>query len=251
MRTQQRPFLTVLSLIAGLAGASFAVAASTAGCGSKTDEGNVTPAPDTGLALADSSVKDTAPVDTGSAMDTEKQYDVPGSLFDVTVPDIQFEGGKSVGGCLACTTDKCKKEVEACDKDVKCRGLVLCGLTECEGNFSDFGCLLGCASKFDVMLSAGDPTISKALAVGNCVQKECVDACPLPAGDGGMMSDTKPADASDAVASDGDASAFMIFPKGSQEFDPDVARQLSDMLTTLGGMPVTRAQIINQYSDPH
>lgn len=248
MRARTNPWLALITIITG---ASIAVAA-TPGCGSKTDEGNVTPNPDTGLSIQDdTSVKDTTPADTGSTVvDSDKQYDVPGSLFDAVIPDVTFDGGKTAAGCFDCTTDKCKAEVEACDADPRCRGLVLCAMTDCAGSFSDYGCLFGCASKFDVM-GTSDPIIPKAMAVGQCVQKECSAACPLPP-DSGMMGGDAKADTKDAVSDSMDGSAFMIFPNGgsAKHVDPKVIEMLAPTFEVLGGMPEARARLIEKFSAP-
>jgi len=249
MRVRSNPSLALFSI---LTGGAFAVMATTAGCGSKTDDGTVTPADTGSISLSDASADTTKPDTAAPMMDTATQYDVPGSLFDVTVPDIAFEGGKTIGGCYSCTTDKCKSQVEACDTDPKCRGLVLCGLTECAGNFSDLTCLIGCATKYDVALDPSDPTVTKALGVGQCVQGKCADACPLPA-DGGMMSSDAKADTASEAASDSamEASAFMIFPHAAQKpADPEVVERLQDLFNMLGGMPETRANLVDTFSKP-
>jgi hypothetical protein len=251
MRARTSPWLAVVTI---LTGGAFAVIGTTAGCGSKADDGNVTPA-DTGIGFVDA--KDTGvsmPDTTTAAMDTEPQYDVPGSLFDASLPDITFEGGKTLGGCYDCTTDKCKMQVEACDTEPRCRGLVLCILTKCGGSTSDFGCLLGCGSDFGVT-GLDDPIASKGFAVGTCVQNNCKDACPIPT-DGGMGgTDAKtdaPADAAPADAAT-DASAFMIFPNASggkaQSIDPAFAEKLRELGNALGAItPEARDGLVTKFS---
>jgi hypothetical protein len=247
MRARTNPWL---ALIAIMTGACAAIAA-TPGCGSKTDEGTVTP-PDTGLAIQDSTAKDTTPVDTGTTVvDSATQYDVPGSLFDVAIPDAVFEGGKTAAGCFDCTTDKCKDEVAACDADPRCRGLVLCSMTDCAGSFTDTSCLFSCALKFGVT-GTDDPILPLAMAVGNCVQKECSAACPLPPDAGG---DTKAETAVDSAATDSaETGAFMIFPNSSEapskKVDPKVIEMLAPVFSTLGAMPEVRAELIEKFSAP-
>lgn len=254
MRARTNPWLAVLTI---LAGGALAVSFSTVGCGGGVEQ---TPATtDTGGADTGITIVDSTKPDTGTPMmDSEKTYDVPGSLFDATVPDVEFEGGKTSGGCYACTLDKCKSEVEVCDKDPRCRGLFLCVLTECAGSFTDFGCAAGCAFKFDVT-GLSDPVIGKAQAVGNCVQNKCSDKCPNPPMAGDAGSDAPKTDApkpADAV-SDGETGAMggMGFKfagsaggaKDLQSVDPRVVEVLMSIAATFEAAPEARDQMIQLF----
>jgi hypothetical protein len=251
MRARTNPWLAVVTI---LTGGAFAVIGTTTGCGSKADDGNITPA-DTGIGFVDA--KDSAvsmPDTTTTPMDTEPQYDVPGSLFDAILPDITFEGGKTLNGCFDCTTDKCKSQVEACDAEPRCRGLVLCMLAKCGGSTSDFGCLLGCAGDYGVT-SPSDPIASKGLAVGQCVQANCKDACPIPTDGGASGTDAKSDTPADSAAADAtDASAFMIFPSASgpekaQSFDPLLLQKLQQIASSLSAMtPEARDGLVTKFN---
>lgn len=252
MRARSNPWL---ALIAIMTGGAIAVLSTTAGCGSKADEGTVTP-PDTGnLGLVDAKDSSAQPDTKPAPMDTEIQYDVPGSLFDANIPDMTFEGGKTLSGCYDCTTDQCKAEVAKCDAEPRCRGLVLCILTKCGGNVSDFGCALGCGSEYGVS-SLSDPVATNGLAVGQCVQNKCKDACPIPT-DGGAPTDARtdaPTDATTDATTDGsETSAFMIFPNGAnkpaQSMDPELALKLTELAQTLGTLPAeARANLLDTFS---
>lgn len=224
---RSNPWLAVVSI---LAGGALAMAASTTGCGGKTDDPGVTGPVDTGISIVDSAVGDTGAVkDTYTPpVDAEKTYDVPGSLFDAVIPDVVFEGGKTASQCVACTGTQCKTEVEACDKDARCRGLFLCVLTKCGASSSDYMCLLGCAGDYDVT-SPSDPVVGKAMDVADCARTKCADECPAPPGDGGATGDAKADTKSDAS---GDASAYMIFPSGAKpamSIDPRVLEVLQSV----------------------
>ncbi len=193
------------ALVTIFVGAGFmlgALGTTTVGCGSKTEEA---PA-ETGVVIVDSTSPDTRPVDTGTApVDSEMQYDVPGSLFDATIPDVVFEGGKTAQGCYDCTTDKCKAQLQECDKDARCRGVLLCVLVDCAGKFTDQACVIGCAFGFGVM-SLSDPIVGKLQTVAACNQSNCADVCPAAPGDAGPAPDTKPAaDAADSAIADSTA----------------------------------------------
>jgi len=245
MRARSNPWL---ALIAIMTGGAIAVLSTTAGCGSKADEGTVTPADTGSPGLVDAKDSSAQPDTKTTPMDTEIQYDVPGSLFDASLPDVTFEGGKTLGGCYNCTTDQCKAEVAACDSEPRCRGLVLCILTKCGGNVSDFGCALGCGSEYGVS-SLSDPVATKGFAVGQCVQSKCKDECPIPS-DGGTASDAKAEVASDVSADGSETSAFMIFPKsGNKPMDPELALKLQELAQTLGAMPSeARANLVDTFS---
>ena len=251
MRARQNPWLAVLTLAAG---GVLAASASTVGCGGKTDEAPAAPA-DTGtISIVDSS-SDTGAVDTGTVVvDSGKGYDVPGSLFDADIPDIAFEGGTTAAGCYDCTLDKCEAEVKECDKDPRCRGLLLCVLTECAGSFTDVGCAFGCATKFDVS-GLGDPVISKASSVGTCVQGKCAGACPsAPTPDGGVA-DAKTDSASETGAAEtgGSGSGFKFSSPstpgaGEQSIDPRVLDVLQQVVAPYQGSPDSRDRMMKHLA---
>ncbi|MBI2389058.1 MAG: hypothetical protein HYV09_05515 [Deltaproteobacteria bacterium] len=226
---RSNPWLAVVSV---LAGGALAVAASTAGCGGKTDDPGVTGPVDTGVTIVDSSATDTGAVkDTYTPpVDAEKTYDVPGSLFDAVIPDVVFEGGKTAGQCVACAGTQCKSEVEACDKDPRCRGLFLCVLTRCGASSTDYMCLLGCAGEYDVS-SPSDPVVGKAMNVADCARTKCASECPAPPGDGGA-GDAKADAKSDATGDAAETGAYMIFPSGAKpamSIDPRVLEVLQSV----------------------
>jgi hypothetical protein len=244
MRASSRSFLAFFTILAGTA---LAGSIASVGCGGSVDEPPAQPdtAPvDTGITIIDSTA------DTGTTMmDAEKTYDVPGSLFDATIPDVAFEGGKTSGGCYACTLSKCKSEVEVCDKDPRCRGLFLCLVTECGGSTMDFGCAFGCGAKFDVS-SLTDPVVGKAQAVGTCVQNKCADDCPA----GAMMGDAGKTDAAkaDAVTTDVASESGMAFmssagPAGgakSYHMDPELGAALLEISRQMAG----REDLVRAFS---
>ena len=239
------------ALLTILGGAVAAVGLTAAGCGSSVDDPG-TSTPDTGTDTGSIVVVDSAKPDTGTApTDSMMEYDVPGSLFDATVPDVVFEGGKTAAGCYGCALSSCKKEAEECDKDPRCRGLFLCVLTDCAASFTDFGCAAGCAFKFGVM-GLSDPVIGKVQALGTCVQNKCTAECPAVPDAGGDAPKTETA--TDAVSdTPAEASAFMIFPdkgdpKAMRSIDPKVLEVLSTLKTTFDGAPVARQELIKQFS---
>jgi hypothetical protein len=185
-----------LSHLALFVGAGF-VLGSTVGCGSEVE--STPPAEDTGIVIVDS----TAVVDTTPAADTATGPEAtPGSLFDAVLPDISLEGGKTVQGCYDCTVDKCETEMQACDKNNACKGVLLCVLIDCAGKFSDQSCLFGCALSNGIS-STMDPAVALLSGVGSCNQSKCTDSCPLAPLDGGAP-DTRPNDsAPDATTADG------------------------------------------------
>lgn len=226
-----------LSVLTMLAGGLFVVAANTAGCGGKTDEPSTEPT-DTGVSIVTDAGPDTsAPVDTGTPMvDSGTTWDVPGSLYDADIPDIIFDGGTSAASCVGCAGRECKKEVDACDSDPQCRGLLLCALTKCGGSTTDLSCLMGCLGEYGVGFS--DPVVGTVYAVGTCVQKKCTSDCPVPADAGAPKPDAKsdaPGDATGDATGDAETGAYMIFPSSSpapRSIDPrliDVQEALSSM----------------------
>lgn len=247
MRAHSNRWLALLTIVGG---AAVAVGLSTAGCGGSVDDPGTTTdtgSPDTGsIVVLDSSKPDTG---TATMPDTEVMYDVPGSLFDATIPDVVFEGGKTAAACYGCALSTCKKEAEECDKDARCRGLFLCVVSDCGASFTDLGCAFGCAGKFGVS-SPSDPVVAKVQSLGTCVQNKCSAECPSPPDAG--AADTKKAD----VASDGmvDGSAFMIFPEGkdgakkAQSIDPKVAEILMQLGSTFDGRPAARDELIKQFN---
>jgi len=232
-----------LAVLTMLAGGVFAVAVTTAGCGGKTDEPGTTAPEDTGVVIVTDAGADTsAPKDTSTPMvDSAETYDVPGSIYDAVFPDVVFEGGKSTGTCVACAGKECKKELDTCDADPRCRGLLLCVLTDCAGSFTDFSCAAGCAFKFGVS-GLGDPVIGKVQDVGTCINAKCTADCPAAPGDAGAPKvDASTADAkADATSTDGgsaETGAYMIFPDGKnlRSIDP---RVLEILQTTVGSLSV-------------
>ncbi|MGZ3420239.1 MAG: hypothetical protein ACXVEE_20360 [Polyangiales bacterium] len=224
-----------------------------AGCGGKSEDAPVVETDtgsDTGIVI----VKDTStPVDTGTAVeDAPEGFDVPGSLFDAEIPDITLEGGYTVKGCYDCTLDKCKTEVAACDKDERCRGLLLCALTTCS-SFSDTACLFGCAVMFGVT-SPSDPIVATLQSVGSCNQKNCSASCPgIPdAGGGGDASKSDATKSDGATATDGstgDAMAMMLFPKGSSKHvDAKVIEVLQSVMTSFDSTPLASQGLIDHLS---
>jgi hypothetical protein len=246
MRAHSNRWLALLTIVGG---AAVALGLTAAGCGGSVDDPATTTdtgTPDTGSIV----IVDSSKPDTGTVMpDTEMTYDVPGSLFDATIPDVVFEGGKTASGCYGCALTSCKKESEECDKDPRCRGLFLCVVSECAASFTDLACAFGCAGKFGVS-SPSDPVVGKVQTLGTCVQNKCSAECPSAPDAAGA--DTKKAD----VASDGmaDGSAFMIFPEGSkagakaQSIDPKVAEILMQLGATFDGRPAARDELINQFN---
>ncbi len=236
-----KPFLAFFTVVAG---AALAASVTSVGCGGSVDE--PTAQPDTAPVDTGITIIDTTPADTGTPMkDSEVTYDVPGSLFDASVPDVVLDGGKTSGACYGCTLDKCKTEVAECDKDARCRGLFLCVLTDCAGSFTDFGCAAGCAFKFGVT-GLSDPIIGKAQAIGTCVQNKCTAECPAPPmmGDGGAPSDAMKTE----VGGMGFKSSLpSAGSKNLQSVDPKVV----DVLMDLGNSfhtPAARDEMAKHFS---
>jgi hypothetical protein len=227
------------------------------GCGGKSEDAPVVET-DTGTDTGIAVVKDTStPVDTGAAMDdSATEFDVPGSLFDAEIPDITLEGGYTVKGCYDCTTDKCHMQVAECDKDERCRGLLLCALTTCT-SLTDTSCIIGCAFSFGVT-SPSDPIVGTLQSVANCNQMNCSAACPgLP--DGGMGSSdaakTDSATAGDSTtstdggsASDG-GSAPAFAPKvPSAKVDPRVVEVLQSVMGSFNSTPLATQGLVDHLS---
>lgn len=228
-----------LGFVTVLAGGVIAAASLAVGCGGKTDEPGETPA-DTGVGIVESGPDTSATKDTGTGVvDSDKTWDVPGSLYDAEIPDVVFDGGTTAAGCVACTTRECKTEVDACDSDPKCRGVVLCVITECGGSATDYGCLLGCAAKYDV--SYTDPVALTAVSVAQCVQKKCTADCPIPAGDGG-------APKSDSSADAPETSAYMIFPETNKSFRSIDPRLVEALQSIAGANAEVRAGLVERFS---
>lgn len=243
-----------LAAVGTLVASAFAV-----GCGSKESSVDTTPA-DTGVVDSgtDTSVAmDTGPKDTGTPpVDSGAMYDVPGSLFDVEVPDVQFEGGTSAKTCYDCMTTKCKDEVGVCDADPQCRGIVLCLLSDCAGSFTDLGCAFGCAAMYGVT-SPSDPVATEALGVAQCVQKNCTSACPVPA-DAGPKTDAKSdgTSAETAIAEAGGmAFKFQYAPEKAASFkvapesiDPQVGVMLQSLRESLLSSPEISQALMDKYA---
>lgn len=244
--TGQRWFL-------GLVVSAGVVGAVAVGCGGKSQDGPELPAedtgaPDTGIVVVkdtgtESGAADTAAKDTG---------DVPGSLFDASIPDVVFEGGKSSGACYDCIKDKCSAELTKCDADARCRGLTLCLLIECGGSTTDTTCLFGCALKYDVT-SPSDPVATLALGVANCSQSKCTDKCPAAPDAGG--GDAKPAEAgsgggtppSPGTPGTPGAPAF----GKSKTVDPKVIEILSSINASYAQTPEASAGLVDALKSSH
>ena len=180
--------------LALISGAVLGAATVAGGCGGKTDDvapGTTDSGPD--IALVETPADTGGPKDTGKVVDdSAKAYDVPGSLFDVTIPDVDFGDGVTSGGCYDCTKKNCSKELAACDADPRCRGMALCVLIDCKGSTTDTACLFSCAGKFDVT-GLSDPIVPLVQAIGTCTQANCKALCPAPptAGDSGTKDSGK------------------------------------------------------------
>jgi hypothetical protein len=231
-----------------------------AGCGGKSEDAPVvedTGTPDTGIAVVKdtSTPVDTAPVDTG--------MEPSGSLFDADIPDIVFEGGKTAKGCYDCTIDKCKTEVEACDKDAKCRSLLLCALTMCS-SFSDTSCLFGCAISAGVT-SPSDPVVATIQDVGTCNQMNCSASCPaIPDGGGMPPSDSGPktdGSSTDGSSTDGSSatdggsapdgsggSAFAPKVPAGKHVDAKVITVLQSVVASFEANPLARDGVVDHLS---
>lgn len=240
--TGQRWFLGLL-VSAGVVGA-IAV-----GCGGKSQDGPELPPEDTGTVDTGVAVieagKDSG-TDTGSA--AKDTGDVPGSLFDASIPDVAFEGGKTSGACYDCIKDKCSAELTKCDADARCRGLTLCLLVECGGSTTDTTCLFGCALKYDVT-SPSDPVATLALGVANCSQSKCTEKCP-------SAPDAGPADVKTDAASGGSGGGTPGTPgtpgsPGTPGFgkgksvDPKVIEMLSAINASYAQTPEASAGLVD------
>lgn len=242
---RSNPWLAVVTM---LAGGVVAVGAATTGCGGKTDEPATTT--DTGVVIVtDTGVDSSAPKDTGTpVVDSAEEYDVPGSIYDAVLPDVDFGDGKTTATCVDCAGKQCKSQMDACDADPRCRGLFLCVLSECAGSFTDFSCAAGCAFKFGVS-GLSDPVIGKAQSVASCLQSKCPDACPAAPGDGGTGTDAKTDSASaDAKTDSGpETSGYMIFPdqeKNLRSIDP---RVLDLLQSVVPDSPEAKAALIARF----
>ena len=246
--------LVIACATAGLVLAGAAVAGGCGGSESGGSETTDTGTPDTGV-VADTSKPDTTPAETTSETpaDTTKEYDAPGSLFDADIPDIVFDGDVTAVGCYDCTTTQCHDQVAECDKDVRCRGTLLCILTTCT-SFSDTTCALGCAGEYDV--TATDPILGTLLGIGTCVRNKCADSCPaLPGGgDATPPPDASPGDGGSGEASSGEAGSAdagsgevspMWHAPGAKVIDPVVIDVLRDLQMTFSGMPEVRAGLVD------
>lgn len=232
-----------LGFVTVLAGGVITAASLAVGCGGKTDEpGETTPA-DTGVGIVESGPDTSAPKDTGSV---EVDSGSSGSIYDAVIPDIAFGDGKTSGGCVACAGKECKKELDACDADPKCRGLFLCVLTECAGSFTDYSCAIGCGIKFGVT-SLSDPVLGLAQDVGVCLNSKCSADCPsAPSGGDGGTADAPKSDAATSDASE--TGAYMIFPaaeKHLRSIDPRVLDVLSSAVPTSAE---ARAALVERFS---
>ena len=233
------------------------------GCGGSVD-GDAQPAADSGAdtALAVDTTPADAPKETApdtSAADTTVAIDAPGSLFDVDIPDIAFEGG-TAAGCYDCTKDKCKAELTACDADAQCRSLVLCLATDCAGDITDTTCLFGCAAAAGVT-SPTDPVAAEAIAVGQCSQKNCADKCPgVPTGTDGGTGDAKKDGSSETgsgEAGSGETGGAETGPaKGPKpssgapimSVDPKVIEGLQQMTSVWSEHPALRQAVIDRLT---
>jgi hypothetical protein len=248
---------SLLAVLTMLAGSTFLVSTTAVGCGGKTDEpGQSTPA-DTGVVIVtDSGTPDTTtpPKDTAPPVeDTAEAFDVPGSIYDAVFPDVVFEGGKSTATCIGCATKECKKELDACDADARCRGLLLCVLTDCAGSFTDFSCAAGCAFKFGVS-GLGDPVIGKVQSVGTCINSKCTADCPSAPSDAGAPKPDAPPPSPDGAivvdAAPAETGAYMIFPESAgkdlRSIDPKVVELLQSLVGDLG--VEARQGLVDKYT---
>ncbi len=259
MRVQSKRVGSVIGALV-LAGSAFVVVASiSAGCGGKTDEPPATPPPtDSGseISVVDSTA-DTGPKDTGSKPDTAVSYDVPGSIFDAPIPDVELDG-VSIPKCVDCLKTKCKSELETCDADPKCRGLTLCVLIDCKGSFTDTTCLFGCAGKFGVT-GFDDPVVPKVMAIGDCSNKNCKAECPAPdAGpppsDGGPKDGATESGSADGSGGSGGFSPSPGSPASPKSFakamsiDPRVIEVLQSLCMSMDGDPDLKKGAIDVLS---
>lgn len=240
-----------LALFTILGGAVVAVGLTASGCGGSVDDPATTTTTDTGAPDTGSLVVvDSAKPDTGTTMsDSEMMYDVPGSLFDATIPDVVFEGGKTAGGCYGCALTSCKTEAEECDKDPRCRGLFLCVVSDCAASFTDLTCALGCAGRFGVT-GLGDPVVGKVRTLGTCVQNKCSMECPS-APETGASDAPKEASADAPSDTKTDGMAFMIFPGGAQKMqslDPKLGELLLSISRTFNNNAAARDELIEKFS---
>ncbi len=248
--------MTGLRWCLGLAASVGVVGCIAVGCGGKSQDGPELPpedtgAVDTGIAVIEAG-KDSGSADSSTAKDTG---DVPGSLFDATLPDIAFEGGKTVGGCYDCTKTLCKDELTKCDADPRCRGLTLCILVECGGSTTDTTCLFGCALKYDVT-SPTDPVASLALGVANCTQAKCTDKCPTaPDAGADAKSDVKTDSATVEGGAGGGGGGTPASPAlpgaglpgagGAKSVDPKVIEMLSGMNASFASTPEATSGVVD------
>ena len=246
------------------AGALGLVSIAAGGCGGSVD-GEGTPAADSGVDTAvavDSTPADTAKeaaADSKTGEDTATAIDAPGSLFDVDIPEIAFDGG-TAAGCYDCTKEKCKAELTTCDADPQCRSLVLCLATDCAGDVTDTTCLFGCAAAAGVS-SPSDPAAGEAIAVGQCTQKNCADKCPgVPTGTDGGTGDAKKDSATETgsgEAGSGETGSAETGPaKGPKSssgapimsVDPQVVESLQQLTSTWSEHPELRQAVIERLT---
>jgi hypothetical protein len=248
----------IMGLACATAGLLLATSAVASGCGGSESGGDNTTdtgTPDTGVVVTDSAKPDTTPAPDTAAetvTDTAKEYDAPGSLFDVDIPDIQFDGDVSAKGCYDCTTTQCHDQVATCDKDPRCRGTLVCILTTCT-SFSDTTCALGCASDYDI--TATDPVLGTLIGIGTCVRDKCSADCPaLPGGgDAGPPPDAGSGDGTSSEASSGEIgpggeTGPMLRPPGTKVIDPVVIDVLHDLQVTLASMPEVRQGLVDHLA---
>ena len=258
--------IRILGALSAMAVGALSLSVLAGGCGGKTND--QAPADDTDTGIVDSGTvaPDTTPADTAkpdttppkpdtSDLDTEPTYDAPGSLFDVDIPDVVFEGGKTAAACYACTEKNCHDELAACDKDVRCRGLSLCVLIDCKGSTTDLGCLAGCASSYDVT-SFSDPVAAKALAIANCTRSKCAGDCPsvpLP-GDGGTDSATTDSTSTDtgstpdAAVRDASPAATPPHKAPPMSIDPQLIEALQSFCAAFEGDPEAKRAVVEGLS---
>jgi hypothetical protein len=150
-------------------------------------------APDTAEAAPDAAPDtsvDSPPPDISQPDAPVDQQVLEGSLFDLTIPDVVLnDTGATAQTCYDCATKQCTSALAACDKDDKCRSLILCMFTDmCFDPSGTYGvnlsCAMGCFGKSGIT-GLGDPAAQLGMDVASCIAGKCQTACGLPP-DAGM-----------------------------------------------------------------
>jgi len=126
---------------------------------------------------------DTGPKDSGvDAKDSAPPCDTNAD-FTSKIPDASLaDGATTTGICMGCTKAKCSAQVDKCNKDCPCQGVIANAIECYSKNTSN---PIACVGSF-----SGVPSSTQAigLALLNCVRTECADECgagAFDAGDGG------------------------------------------------------------------